>query len=113
MTAPRPKGPETELKSAAQLFWLYAFLLALSLGIVVALAESDFDRVGVVIFCGLGVYLLLLVLAGFLLFRRRKAGSYLGWALLPVILLSVPIGTIVGVVIITKITNPEVKALLS
>lgn len=107
-----PKTPETELKSAAQLYWLYSFFLALPLGIVVALAESKPDKVGIVIFSCLGVYLLLLVLAGALLYKKRKAGLFLGWALIPLILLSVPIGTAVGIFIITKITKTEVKALL-
>lgn len=113
MAAPRPKTSETELKSAAQLYWLYAFFLALPLGIVVALSESKPDRVGLILFSCLGIYLLLLVFAGVLLFKKKKAGLYLGWVLVPFILLSIPIGTIVGVFIITKITKPEVKALLA
>ena len=113
MASPRPKTSETELKSAAQLYWLYAFFLALPLAIVVALSESKPDKVGFVIFSCLGVYLVLLVLAGVMLFRKKKTGLYLGWVLMPFILLSFPIGTIVGVLIIIKVTKPEVKTLLA
>lgn len=107
------KDPENELKSASQLYWLYAFFLGLPLGIVIALSESKPDKVGIAIFSCIGVYLLLLVFAGGLLFKRKKVGLYLGWILMPLILLSFPIGTAVGVFIIMKITKPDVKALLT
>lgn len=107
------KTPETELKSAAQLFWLYAFFLALPLGIVVALSETKPDQLGVVLLCGAALFLSLLVTSGVMLFLKKKAGLYLGWVLVPFILLSFPVGTAVGVFIIMKLTKPDVKALLA
>lgn len=107
------KAPETELKSAAQLFWLYSFFLALPIGIVVALSETKPDQLGVVLLCGSVLFLSLLITSGVLLFLKKRAGLYLGWVLVPFILLSFPIGTAVGVFIIMKITKPDVKALLT
>ena len=107
------KDPANELKSASQVFWLYAFFIGLSLGIVATFSESKPDNVGMAILSCLVVYLLLLVFAGILLFKRKKAGLYLGWTLIPFMLLSFPVGTAVGVFVIIKITNPGVKALLS
>ena len=106
------KDPATELKSAAQLYWLYSFVLGLPLVGVIVLAGKKPDTTGIAIFSCLGVYFALLVLAGVLLFIRKKAGLYLGWILMPLILLSFPIGTAVGAFIITKIIKPDVRALL-
>jgi hypothetical protein len=111
--APTGKDPAIELKSAAQLYWLYAFFLAVPLGIVVATLEQKPDSLGITLMAGVGVYLALLTLAGFLLFKKKKAGLYFGWSVLPLILLSIPIGTAMGIFIISKITKPDVKALLA
>jgi hypothetical protein len=105
------KEPATELKSAAQLYWLYSFSIALPMVIVIALSGKPSDPVSVTICSCFTFYILLLVLAGYLLFKRRKAGLFLGWILMPLILLAFPIGTALGVFIITKITRPDVRAL--
>src|ERR1700722_1062556 len=107
------KDPNTELKSAAQLYWLYAFCLALPMAIVLALSQKKPDSVAITIFSCFGIYLLLLIIAGILLFKKKKYGLYLGWILTPLILLSFPIGTVFGIFIITKIVKKEVRALLT
>jgi hypothetical protein len=66
-----------------------------------------------VIFTCLWGYPVLLFVAGILLLERKKAGLYLSWVLMPLILLSIPIGTLIGIFIINKITKPEIKALLT
>lgn len=112
MPPPLPKSASTELKNAAQLYWLYAFFLAVPLGIVLAVSESKPDSFAVTFVLCFAVYLTLLAIAGGLLYAKRKAGLYLGWGLMPLILLSFPIGTAVGVFIISKLRLPGVKSLL-
>lgn len=106
------KEPAAELKSAAQLYWLYSFSLALPMVIVIALSGKPSDSVAVTLLSCVAFYIFLLVLAGFLLFKRKKMGLFLGWILIPLILLAFPIGTAFGVFIITKIVKPDVRALL-
>jgi hypothetical protein len=106
------KDPATELKSLAQLYWLYSFCLALPMAIVLALSGKSTDSVRVAIFACFGVYILLLVIAGFLFFKRKKVALILGWILIPLVLLAFPIGTVFGIIIITKIVKSDVRALL-
>jgi hypothetical protein len=106
------KDPATELKSAAQLYWLYSFCIALPFIIVIGVSAKTPDSVGIVLFSCVLLYILLLVFAGFLLFKRKKTGLFLGWMLIPLILIAFPIGTIFGIFIITKIVKADVRALL-
>ena len=81
--------------------------------IVIALSHKAPDMVGIMILSIFAVLILLFVLAGFLLFKRKRAGLYLGWILMPLILLAFPIGTGFGIFIITKIVKADVRALLT
>ena len=106
------KDPVTELKSAAQLYWIYSFFLGFPLTIVVVLSHQEPNATGFAFLLFFAVLIMLLVLAGGLLFKRKKLGLYLGWLLMPFILIAFPIGTALGFFIISKLVKTEVKALL-
>lgn len=80
--------------------------------IVIALSFSEFTATGIGFTLFFALYILLLIVAGLLLVKRKKTGLLLGWVLMPLILIAFPIGTIIGIFIITKITKTDVKALL-
>ena len=105
--------PGTDIKSVAQVLWLYAFFLALPLAIVIAIGSGR--KPDAVAIAGLAIFCLLLgffVLAGVLLMKRKKTGLILTWVLMPFMLLAIPIGTIAGVIILAKLGKPGVRALL-
>ena len=107
------RDPMTELNSAAQLYWIFSFLLGLPFAIAIALSNAKFSASGLE-FCFVFVsFIMLMVLAGILLFMRIRFGLYLSWILLPLILIAFPIGTAFGVFIISKLVKPDVRKLLT
>lgn len=113
ISTPNAKDPSTELKSAAQLYLLYAFTIGLPWGIVIGMSDRKPDNLGVAIASCVGAYIFLVALTGTLLLMRKRVGLYRGWVIMPLILISVPIGTLIGAFIILKMNNPKVKALLT
>jgi uncharacterized membrane protein len=107
------RNPETELKSAAQLYWIYAFFMALPITIIIAISNTKPTASGREFECIFAAFIMLLVLNGVLLFMKIRLGLYLGWLLMPLILVGFPIGTAIGAFIISKLLKADVKALLT
>jgi hypothetical protein len=107
------KDPEKELLSAAQICWLYALLPAIPIAFILTVGDfRRLDPIGAKIISALAVYSVLLVLSGTLLYKRNKAGFYLGILLMVIMVIQIPIGTVAGFLLGSKLNNPDVKALL-
>jgi hypothetical protein len=110
---PSSKDPAKELLSAAQICWLYALLPGIPIAIIFAF--GDFNRLGStgtrIVYCALA-YSVLLLLSGTLLYNRSRVGYYLSAVLMVIMVIQIPIGTIAGLLLASKLNNPHVKALL-
>lgn len=106
--SPEEKGT-LALKNAGQVLMVYAFFLALPIGIVVAISKGEIDQLGWTILGAICLLLVLLVVSGVLILKRRRAGIVLWWFVSPLVLLSFPIGTAAGVYVIVSLCKPEAK----
>lgn len=97
------------LKSAGQVMMVYAFFLALPIGIVFAVAKGEIDQLGWILLGVTCLIIVLLIAAGILVLKRRRGGIILWWILSPLVLLQFPIGTAAGVYVIVSLCKPEVK----
>ena len=100
------------LKNAGQVLLVYAFFVTLAVGVGLALSGGETDGLGKAIAGALCALIFLLVLAGTLILKRRRAGVILWWILSPMILLSFPVGTATGVYVIVSLAKPESKQAL-
>jgi hypothetical protein len=87
--------------------------MALPITIIIAISNTKPTASGREFECIFAAFIMLLVLNGVLLFMKIRLGLYLGWLLMPLILVGFPIGTAIGAFIISKLLKADVKALLT